>query len=897
MNRIATIKLDAFKSVFAGYNQYKDRYTQIQNILNKTPYADLFALPKYLDNKNIIRWSTPLEGTVQSFEDIDEQQQQQILNQVRLDLDSIIDIFSERYIAQGQKITRHDIEKWFEIPSTSFIHLVTKTNGEEQPILTMWGCVEDSINATRGILMSIKAKKSHHIKVQLICDNQAIVTGGVKVKYVKEGGEQIIKTTNPKGAAELGKAFEGEQFSIVVEQYDVIESFICDGRDLYQVTLSPKNKVTIQTQSKGGIPISAIPIQIQIKDKDGQVEKELNGKTDENGKYYLEEDILGKTIETQYNRKETWSEPQIDIINDDGQVVLLEIDISYKVRFLDAKNKEIPLLPIVSDLPIEANTFTTNEAGEIALEEVINGQKIKFTTTYKEKKYTNTITINEAEEVYNIVLKPNRWWLLLWLLPLLLLLIPVEETLEVEVLSTVGDLPIEATNLRLEYYIEADSVKLQDTLTDSLGVACLSFGQTFLFHRLFCSYPQGQLYITKGCFVDTAVDIRTFSKLWTNTVKLAPTTLATLDFVVKNINTGHPISNAQVGIKAYYNGIEVMKQTEVTSFGGTITIENVPQCAKIFAKAIKPFHEPDSIGWVQVDSIAEQLAYRTLELNSLLEDQIFFVKSTTNQNGLPGALIEAHVELGNDVLDTIKTVVAPDGKITIPIPDSGTVFMQGTLLGYYDSTYFSKVINIKEASSDKDLTLWMRPKTYQLDFTVLDTVTQQPIPNAVVTLSCDQAQTSSGNTNTAGVTYLGGARIDCSVKVEASHPNYLTKQKLGDYTYFKANDTNRIIYLRPKPPTGPEPSDCVDHSKVTKRKPLDEAVYFMGKQKGKFKFRYDTNGAPDKIEIFCKGKLIWSYDAASGSSKEAYIDFNDPYIKVKVTGTTYWDYTVYCPDN
>ncbi|MEZ4988356.1 MAG: hypothetical protein R2795_25580 [Saprospiraceae bacterium] len=285
-------------------------------------------------------------------------------------------------------------------------------------------------------------------------------------------------------------------------------------------------------------------------------------------------------------------------------------------------------------------------------------------------------------------------------------------------------------------------------------------------------------------------------------------------------------------------------------------------------------------------------------MNSLVAKHTFYVRNTDNGQGLPGALIEAHIELDNQIIDTIHTVSAQNGEVSLPVPDKGLLFMKGTHLGYHDSTLLLSYTQIASVP-EEEKTLWLRPQPIPATIWIKDTITGKPVMNANVSISCDGNLISSARSGSLGEVYIGGFPIDCNVLVSVKHPDYDYKEYKTDIQQIQRDS---VCYLRPQHPPGPAPIDCSPQSdgRTKQREPAVRQTYFMGKSQGVFTFKYNTYSQSDRIEIFCGKKKVWEYEGATGmfigGDKREKISFTTPYIEVVVTGSTAWDYTVFCPE-
>ncbi|WP_367391324.1 hypothetical protein [Lewinella sp. LCG006] len=899
--KLGTISTSAFRTKFDSFHSYKERYKQISGWLPQNIDPIFFAQPRYLQRKETIEWliETDAEDEIIPYQKLSPDEQERAKKEINNTLAQISQHHATIFGAQHADA----LENYFEIPSEDFIVARRKSAGSLQVSIFMWGCISRTKGAPSGILRKLIPTGKKTINAKLIIPEIIGDASNQSVDLIVDN--QVISShkTNPNGVVEMGELSKGTSFRLNVEKLGLAKDFICDDRIFYELTLQPEVELKIRTEDLGEQGIEGIKVRYTLTNEQEETGPEQKIATAEDGEYTIKGEWLNQTISARYFFDDAWSEPIALQINQQKESLIFRLPLQREVIVIDKDRKPIPALPLIIVLNGEEIDGITNDEGRIANLALGVGDQLQVKATYQNKKYKSKATdIVKEQYQYEIQLKKNRWLYLLWLLPFLLLLIPVEESVTLEALDNFDKLPIDSALVTLSYYETDQELKPLDTLTNQEGKASFSFGKELLFNKIFSSYPKGNIHLQKQCYQDTILNLTDLSKWRTNKVLMSPFLIDNLDFVVKDSLNGHPVTDAMVEVSISYHG-EILRQERLKSnFGGTVSLTNVPLCSQIKLAASKAFHTKDSIGWIEIGDIAQDLEDRTLYLNSLLEEQVFYVKSSSNQLGLPGTLVEAHIEAGNDVLDTIRTVASQDGKVIFPIPDTGRVFMRGRLLGYHDSTYLAPITLIKNPRSPDDITLWLRPKTQPVRLLILDTLTNAPIGNATANANCSQTPTASGRSNTKGEVYLGGLTIDCQLELSVNHPNYIPKTIRPDLGTLLA-DSVLVIYLRPIPPAGPPPFDCVSGSdgRTAQKEPAVVQNYYMGKASGQFVFTYNTYSAPDKIQIFSNNKEIWSFEGGTGSlfsngERTETISFNSPYIKVVVTGSTAWDYTVFCPE-
>lgn len=79
-------------------------------------------------------------------------------------------------------------------------------------------------------------------------------------------------------------------------------------------------------------------------------------------------------------------------------------------------------------------------------------------------------------------------------------------------------------------------------------------------------------------------------------------------------------------------------------------------------------------------------------------------------------------------------------------------------------------------------------------------------------------------------------------------------------------------------------------------------LFEMGQPSGSFVFEYNTQNVPDKITVYdgadTSGKIIFTYEGSTGTTRKAFVNFNKPTITVEIIGLgtqTYWEFLINCP--
>jgi len=836
MTKISTESIKKFQTVIGEFNTYKERYEQLKaGVLKGTSHTELFAEPFYNESKGEISWYTS-KTNFYKLADLSEDEKRYVVSSLqaaRYELMEKINKFSERDKVFYTKI--------FDIPGERNIYAV-REGKDLLPVVTMWGSMylDHSKGTSGGGWPS--ALKTVNICVKVL-DTENRPLSKVDVQLNTPDGFSKIAKSNEKGIIpSLGELPLKQLFTLTIPDKNLTNDFVADKRTFYELR------------------VTETPIQ---------------------------------------------EEPEV------------VAPPPYSLTLFDKKKQPIPNQQITLETSEGKSSYTTEEQGVIRFEGADVGQKIKTTANYKGKNYKKTIDYKPSQQTYTLTLKKRNfkplWYLLMGLLTLAgILLIPFDNQVRIKVVNSLDKLEVEDAKVDVNYFYDNDEQLVSKATTDEMGFATLKlenkeviYGKSHkhkepLYSKLFMPYPKGNVFIVHPCHEEKAVPLDSLSKWRRNKIELTPA-MKSVEFVVENKNDKtDKIPLAIVTVESTYNGNPLSTYVDTTNFGGTVTISEIPLCSEIRVTATKQYHSNDTIGWVNFSSLQDSVEQRTLKLIPAYKMQKFYVRSTTTKKGLPGALVKAHVELENNVLDTIRRVADIEGIIKIPAPyntNSGEVKMWGELTGYEDSTYYATAQKINRFRNVKDsMTLWLRPKPFELTITVIDTLTMHPISGANVNLSCNGSLTSSGLSDINGEVYLGGTQLNCSLQLDASHSDYIPKT-IKDKTlpYFRQNLENRKIYLKPKPPKGEKPKDCGGEKNYKDRKAKTE-TYYLKKSSGTFNFDYNTDSLSDRIQVFnSDGRLLWEFEGATGTWRSVKIDFDTPYITVKVKGSTIWYYTVNCP--
>ncbi len=436
-----------------------------------------------------------------------------------------------------------------------------------------------------------------------------------------------------------------------------------------------------------------------------------------------------------------------------------------------------------------------------------------------------TFVFDEETLNYTVRLRKfNKLWLLLLLLFLpFLLLIKIDKTVNVKVISEQG-LAISDCNVTFEYtafYIYNDGRFFPENNyaktvpTNSKGVSQFDNLEYSLYSLLF--HPFTQAYVdaeTTACFSDN--DFKPlFHRLYSvDTIGITVSRRrVALDFKVVDEEDKQVLPGAVVKIDYNFEGQNYI-DTLVTDASGMLVFEDIPKCAHLNSVSahLDGYHD-DKLLNNNLEQILQHIDDRTLYLKPKKQRVEFFVTNCNNGEPLPGAV--ATIILSNQSKNKTQkatTNVNGKGKATysnahelacIEIHVKKTFFKEGKLPRKYRVRDF---VNLPDSLR----TICLEPEENDIVFLNIDSVAQVPLPGVSNEISIHRQGDVFTNTvlsNKNGNFTIAGLKVGDKLSIVSTlNPNYF----VNDYSIqqkevevilqgtLTADPKDRIIPLRPK---------------------------------------------------------------------------------------------------
>lgn len=429
----------------------------------------------------------------------------------------------------------------------------------------------------------------------------------------------------------------------------------------------------------------------------------------------------------------------------------------------------------------------------------------------KERNLKNKFSYDGNNSDYNFQLKkkPNLWWLLLLLLPLVLL-IPLKK--DITVYTKSGGNPEPYVDVSMNYtaryllWNKKFMVKMPyDTIqqTDSEGrtvfkkVGYSVYSLVFHFRNPIVFRAGGSdCYepIERSCWFHTKRRV-----VLDMEPKMADVTLKVVDKELR-----FEIPGAKV--ECQYEGRNGTQHTsDETDATGCVMLKDAKKCCE--CNSIKVSAEGYADTLLTNIKVEEMLQGYVIPLRPLKERFIFYVKNVYNKEPIPNALAEVTLTLNGQAGSAIKTPTNVDGLGQGFFDDArilATIGIKASKDGYYDSVYVApqgkpNPITVKEfvKLADDDRIVWLRPKPQTVQFRNVDTISGDPIAgvrNEIVIVGADgktrgpKVEVSNRN-GYFPVTALPGDKITI---VSTLDPYYDTKT-----TVINKFEKEEIVYMHP----------------------------------------------------------------------------------------------------
>ena len=417
---------------------------------------------------------------------------------------------------------------------------------------------------------------------------------------------------------------------------------------------------------------------------------------------------------------------------------------------------------------------------------------------------------NSTDYDFYIKKKPNLWWLLLLLLPLLLF-IPLKKDITVYTKSDGKPEPFVdvSMNYTARYLLwnKKFNVKMPyDTIqqTDSTGRTVFKkvgySVYSFVFH-----FRNPIVFRADGSDCYAPLE----RSCWFHTKRRV-----VLDFEPKVADVRLKVVDKELGfeipgakVECRYQGKKGEQHTsDETDATGCVVLKEARVCGD--CNSIKVSAEGYADTLLTNIQIADMLQGYVIPLRPLKERFVFFVKNVYSKEPIPGALAEVTLTLNGQVgsAGNIKTNV--DGLGQGFFDDArilATIGIKASKDGYFDSVYVApqgkpNPITVKDfvKLADEDRIVWLRPKPQTVQFRDVDTLSGDPIAgvcNEIVIVGVDgktrgpKVEISNRN-GYFPVTALPGDKITINSTLD---PYYHPKTTVID----KFEGKEETVYMQP----------------------------------------------------------------------------------------------------
>ncbi len=243
-----------------------------------------------------------------------------------------------------------------------------------------------------------------------------------------------------------------------------------------------------------------------------------------------------------------------------------------------------------------------------------------------------------------------------------------------------------------------------------------------------------------------------------------------VQITVIDSNSMNPISN--VAVDLYKNSALIHSYT--TNSQGTVTF-SLPTFdtyqAKVTISGLQPI-------WLDLEPTSTQITDTVYVKRAYAK---VTVTDALNSNPISGAI----VQYGND-----QVVTGNDGSAIIPSATPETVDISVQASGYYSET-----AQVTTSVDTAEFTVSLYPQVYY-NFTVIDSLTNEPIWAASVTLTVDDNTHLNYLTNSDGYVQISWPSFD-PYQVTFSKYNYVTKSIVFDPAQGKTLEIDKTVALVP----------------------------------------------------------------------------------------------------
>ncbi len=418
---------------------------------------------------------------------------------------------------------------------------------------------------------------------------------------------------------------------------------------------------------------------------------------------------------------------------------------------------------------------------------------------------------NSTDYDFHIKKKPNLWWLLLLLVPLLLL-IPLKKDITVYTKSDgkpepFVDVSMNYTARYLLWNKKFNVKMLYDTIQQTDSTGCTVFKRmgysvySFIFH-----FKTPVVFSAGGneCY-DSIMKFYRFHTTKKVVLDMSPM-LTDVRLKVVDKELGFELPGAKVECD-YIGKTGKQHASDTTDAAGCVVVKDARVCGEFEAIKVSAEGYADTLLTnKQVLELLGQAGGYVIPLRPLKERFIFYVKNVYSKEPIPDAFAEVTLTLNGKPGTGGQSCTNVDGLGQGFFDDArvlATINIKASKAGYYDSVYVApngkpNPIMVKDfvKLDSIDRVVWLQPKPQAVQFRNVDSLSKQPISgvtNKIVVDGIDEKQrtyTSSSNRNGYfDVTAMPGDKITI---VSTLDPYYHPKNTVID-KFEKGQD----IYMRP----------------------------------------------------------------------------------------------------
>lgn len=411
----------------------------------------------------------------------------------------------------------------------------------------------------------------------------------------------------------------------------------------------------------------------------------------------------------------------------------------------------------------------------------------------KTVKYKKGFKFDSDQLEYTFQLKKRNWkWLwLLAILPLFLLFIRCERSIEISTIDKDSEIEIPDVSVEISYtahylykdgkFFASEEVK-RDTITNSEGMGKFEKLGCSVFSYIFYCFQKVEYIAKHDCYMlDPSPDTSLFHFTRHKTLNLVPKTV-TVSLETLDKETDEPVADAVV-VYSYIKSRKEYVDSVRSDGAGRVEIPDVPQCGDLNIKRASCYGYEDLNNVKR--SVASILAANDsakLLLTPVKTSFSYYVKNKYTKQPIPEASVDVILTSRNGQTVRGKSTTNVDGKgrgaysdafilAKVGLKASKTGYKDGILDGDYTVDQFSKL-------PDSLRVVYLEPEPSLREFRNVDSISKKPIAgvrNHIERKSIDgniyQYDEISNRNGIFTFTCIDGDKI----KIDSSHPSYESK--------------------------------------------------------------------------------------------------------------------------